>query len=154
MVWLTGLSAPSGAAVSVRVTANDVERKGFKLQITCAVDTLVTSVGVAWAAWADFDALGDRSAIPGLIRTDISPTRRSRLRQYGSFLSEHIAMNRLLEICEVDLMLEENLWIEMFLAMPADQDGQVMNLMKEMRYGMRAGPETAMIYSVKAVYTG
>lgn len=116
MVWLTGLSAPGGAAVSVRVTANDVGRKGFKLQITCAVDTLVASVGAAWAAWADFEELGDRSAIPGLFRTDISPTRRSRLREYGSFLSGQIAMNRLLEICEVDLVLEGNLWIEMFLA--------------------------------------
>lgn len=50
-VWLTGLSATTGAAVSIHVTATNITNTQFTLHIDSNAGDHLLSVGTAWALW-------------------------------------------------------------------------------------------------------
>lgn len=56
-VWLTGLSATTGAAVAIQVTAINITTTQFTLQIDSSAGGRLLSVGVAWAVWMSDERL-------------------------------------------------------------------------------------------------
>lgn len=163
MVWLTGLSALSGAAISVQASAHDIEETGFSLRINSGAGAFVASVGVAWAAWVEVGPWGGPTAKGGSFSTITSATpRESKLWMAGSLPQNAVAVrNKLLGICAVDLVLEGNMWMNVSLSMPnldpKDQHHESIELPSDepvMRWEMTAGPADANVYSAEVTYAG
>lgn len=141
-VWLTGLSAATGAAVSVKVTANDITETAFVLQISSAEGARLGSVGVAWAVWPEEGewSFGGRQAgvKVGSVST-LTPggARLPRLAAAGKLAQGAVGV-LLVAVSAVDLVLTGNLWVNVAMVSPT--------------WSMTAGPSTARVYSARVVH--
>lgn len=110
VVWLTGLSATTGAAVSVNVTANDITEAGFVLQISSGDGARLQSVGTAWAVWAENGEHQSSPITVDCLNTLTPGKQRVTLFRNPETLVDGTAIV-MVAVSAVDLVLVENLWV-------------------------------------------
>lgn len=144
LVWLTGLSATTGAAVCVKAVANNITESEFTLHITSAEVTPLGSVGVAWAVWPEAHSSnqggggsqGTASAMQvGSVSTVTPGGARVRVLSKSGSVGGEI---RMAGISTVDLVLAGGLWVELVL------EGR--------GWSMSAGPADAIVYAARVAY--
>lgn len=147
-VWLTGLSAVTGAEVKVTAAADKITETGFELLISSGDGTPIESVG---AAWAVFEKLGDGKK-PVVKVGSFSSRGRSRAvtLKVNWKISTNDGPNEagLAAICAVDLKMEGGVWVELELRMA--RDSWTVSLIPFSRF--TAGPENATVYSIGVGY--
>lgn len=138
VVWLVGLSAPPGAAVSVQVTANNITETNFVLQICSGDRARLGSVGVAWAVWPDASGWQQTAVDVGSVST-LTPgqPRRSTLGAKGTLPG---TTKLFVAVCAVDLVLSGGLWVDLVVAHAGGG------------WSMNAGPSTAIVYSARVAH--
>lgn len=147
MVWLTGLSATSGAAICVKATANDVTETEFALQITSREGAPLVSAGAAWAAWPEANVWSQPAVTVGSFST-VKPggAKVSTLQAVGTTEGHMIGgPNVFLAVCTVDMVLEGSVWMD--LSIKQEQHGH-----RRVSWGMKAGPVEAKFYSARVGY--
>lgn len=139
-VWLTGLCATPGAAVSVKAVANNISKTEFVLEIFSGDGAALASVGAAWAVWPDDVELAKVGTVitvkPGGARVPVSELK-GKLDVGGSAA--------LVALCAVDLVLAGGLWLE--VTHRTDQWPP-----KYLRWVMTVGPADATVYSATLAY--
>ncbi|KAL0632588.1 hypothetical protein Q9L58_008519 [Maublancomyces gigas] len=137
-VWLTGLSAATGAAVSVKATANNITETDFMLQISSGDGARLDSVGIAWAVWPEAAGYQSPRVTVGTVST-VTPQkgRVSTLAASGEFPQGKGGKMLLVAVCAVDLVLTGGLWVDV----GADS-----------RWMMKVGPAKAIVYSARIMY--
>lgn len=139
IVWLTGLSAATGAAVCVKAVANDITETEFQLHISSDGGSRLGSVGVAWAVWPEAgisDHLGlQKVANVGSVCA-VAPGggRVPVFSKTGSVRGKVV----MVAVSAVDLVLAGGVWVEVVFT------GQ--------SWRMSAGPVDASMYSARVAY--
>lgn len=137
-VWLTGLSAATGAPVSVKVTANNITETDFTLQISSGDGARLDSVGIAWAVWPDAAGYQSSKVTVGSVSTATPLKGRvSTLAASGVFPQGKGARMLLVAVCAVDLVLTGGLWVDV-----GTDSGWMM----------KVGPAKAIVYSARIMY--
>lgn len=137
-VWLTGLSAATGKAVSVTVTANNITESDFELQICSGDGARLGSVGVAWAVWPGAAGYPSAAVSVGSVSTAIPQKRKvSALAASGALPRGNGTRLLLVAVCAVDLVLMGGLWVDVGA---------------ESGWRMKVGPANAILYSARIMY--
>lgn len=137
-VWLTGLSAATGAAVSVKATANNITETDFTLQISSGDGARLDSVGIAWAVWPEAAGYQSPKVTVGSVSTaNPQKGRVSTLGASGVLPQNQRAKILLVAVSAVDLVLTGGLWVDV-----GANSGWMM----------RAGPAKAIVYSARIMY--
>lgn len=103
-VWLTGLCATSGAAVSVQAIATDIETTQFILQIDSSSGDHLLSVGAAWAVWEEEDTVAIGS------KNSVQP-------EWGMLVSHTVWTMLLAAMSGIKLVLEQELCVKLYVTM-------------------------------------
>lgn len=143
-VWLTGLSAAPGAAVSVKVLASDVTETEFTLHISSGDGARLASVGAAWAVWPPTTHFTEPEINVHSVNT-IAPGGARVPVLAGNGIFEYGGRLELLALCAVDLVLAGGVCIEVFVPAWSYGDG-------DQRWSMNAGPDGVSVYAAKVVY--
>lgn len=152
VVWLTGFSAATGAAVSVKVTANDITETAFVLQISSGEGARLGSVGVGWAVWPEngWSDWGQKQAAVkvGSVSTLIpGEARLPRLAAVGTLAKGAVGAVFLVAVSAVDLVLTGNLWVDVAMVPGSGGYSDIASTWR-----MTAGPATARVYSARVVH--
>ncbi|KAL0636379.1 hypothetical protein Q9L58_004629 [Maublancomyces gigas] len=154
MVWLTGLSAASGASVSVQVTANNITETGFALQVTSGS---LRSVGVAWAVWPETPRYGQTKLGVGSVITEAPGSARvPKFTEFGEIGGEGEPV--LVAVCAVDVVLGGGVWMDVEMTGCPQADWSPQRRLfgpsgpSQLSWRMSAGPVGAKVYSARVAY--
>lgn len=143
LLWLTGLSAKSGASVRVKATANNLTESEFSLQISSEGGDRLGSVGVAWAVWPQTATSGVQALKTGSVSTVVAGARRSpNLNTEGTL---GVPLVQFASLCEVDMALSAGVWVNMQVV------GRT-SYAPGATWSMNAGPLGARVYSARIAY--
>lgn len=110
LVWLMGLSATSGAAVSVKATANNITETEFVLQISTGGGAPLGSVGAAWAVWSGVPEWGRQTVNVGSVST-AAPEGAELLSFWPRRMLPVTGSVQFVAACAVDLLLSGGVWV-------------------------------------------
>lgn len=156
MVWLTGLSGPSGASVSVQITANNITETGFALHVASGS---LRSVGVAWAVWPETPLWGQKKLVVGSVSI-VAPgsPKVPKFAEFGDTGREGEPV--LVAVCAVDVELAGGVCMDVEMAGSPISQQSIQGYGKcvlffeppKLSWRMRAGPVGAKVYSARVAY--
>lgn len=146
VAWLTGVSAATGMKACAQVAARKITEAGFELHIRSNGGVPIGSVGVAWAT---FETKG-RGEHPSLeVDTSSTPWRGwTPLLRDDCVLLDRGPSRRVgfAAICELALVLEERVWVEMKVDMELHPFSTKCPIVR-----IKVGPVDSKVYSVGMV---